>query len=116
MISPPPPSKPGGTKREAAPKDRDRKHKVGKTVKLQEPLKIKERIKGKETEEEHSNEDKKEVSSTVINVDSVRQRTNRESEALLGLLESKWHEEGKLSAVHIQFTVYSGRNDRPASS
>ncbi|MCI4383476.1 hypothetical protein PGIGA_G00026870 [Pangasianodon gigas] len=92
-ISPPPPPKPGRTKRETAPTARDRKHKVGKAVKLQEPHKGKERMKGKEAGEEHSNEDKKEVSSTVINVDSVRQRTNRESEELLGLLESEWHEE-----------------------
>ncbi|MCJ8737711.1 hypothetical protein PDJAM_G00027160 [Pangasius djambal] len=92
-ISPPPLPKPGRTKRETAPTARDRKHKVGKAVKLQEPHKGKERMKGKEAGEEHSNEDKKEVSSTVINVDSVRQRTNRESEELLGLLESEWHEE-----------------------
>ncbi|KAK3533469.1 hypothetical protein QTP70_023468 [Hemibagrus guttatus] len=92
-ISPPPPPKPGRTKRETAPMTRARKHKVVKTVKLQEPQKGKNRMKGKEAGEEHSNEEKKEVSSTVINVDSVRQRTNKESEELLGLLESEWYEE-----------------------
>ncbi|KAG7327536.1 hypothetical protein KOW79_009142 [Hemibagrus wyckioides] len=92
-ISPPPPPKPGRTKRETAPMTRARKHKVVKTVKLQEPQKGKERMKGKEAGEKHSNEEKNKVSSTVINVDSVRQRTNRESEELLGLLESEWHEE-----------------------
>ncbi|XP_027025677.1 podocin [Tachysurus fulvidraco] len=93
MISPPPPPKPGRIKRETAPMTRERKHKVVKTPKLQQPQKGKERMKGKEAGEEHSNEEKKEMSSTVINVDSVRQRTNRESEELLGLLESEWHEE-----------------------
>lgn len=101
-ISPPPPPKGGRTKTQTTPMARDRKHKVGKTVKLQEPHKRKERIKGKEAGEEQSNEDKKEASSTVINVDSVRQGTNGESEEMLGLLESEWHEEGELNAVHIQ--------------
>lgn len=109
-ISPPPPPKPGRIKRETAPMTRERKHKVVKTLKLQEPQKGKERMKGKETGEEHSNEEKKEMSSTVINVDSVRQRTNRESEELLGLLESEWHEEGELTtAVHIQNKLMRNR-------
>ncbi|XP_053369419.1 podocin [Clarias gariepinus] len=92
-ISPPPPPKGVRTKRETETTARDRKHKVDKAVKLQEPHKRRERTKDKEAEEEHSNEDKKEVSSTVINVDSVRQRTNKENEELLGLLESEWHED-----------------------
>ncbi|KAM9461294.1 podocin isoform 2-T2 [Clarias gariepinus] len=95
-ISPPPPPKGVRTKRETETTARDRKHKVDKAVKLQEPHKRRERTKDKEAEEEHSNEDKKEVSSTVINVDSVRQRTNKENEELLGLLESEWHEDGLL--------------------
>ncbi|TSK53701.1 Podocin [Bagarius yarrelli] len=92
-LSPPPPPKPGRIKKEAAPMTRDRKHKTVKAVKLQEPHKKKESTNSKEAGEEHSNEDKKEMMSTVINVDSVRQRTNRESEELLGLLESEWQEE-----------------------
>lgn len=111
-ISPPPPPKAGRSKRDSGLTAKDRKHKVEKTVKVQEPHKGKERIKGKEASEEHSDEDKKEVSSTVINVDSVRQRTNKESEKLLGLLESEWHEEGELAnAVHIQnvLTYKQGR-------
>lgn len=103
MVSPPPPPKAGRTKRELAPIARDRKHKVDKTVKLQDPHTGKKRIKSKEASQELRNEDEKEMSSTVINVDSVRQRTNRESEALLGLLESDWHEEGKFNAVHMQY-------------
>lgn len=114
-ISPPPPPKAGRTKRETAPTARERKHKVGKEVKLQEPHKGKERMKDKEAGEEHSNADKKEVPSTVINVDSVRQRTNRESEELLGLLESEWHEEGELTnAVQIQ-SILTHKQGRTSS-
>lgn len=114
-ISPPPPPKAGRTKRETVPTARDRKHKEGKAVKLQEPHKGKERMKGKEAGKAHSNEDKNEVSSTVINVDSVRQRTNRESEELLGLLESEWHEEGELTnAVHIDY-ILTNKQGRTAS-
>lgn len=105
-VSPPPPPNAGRTKRETALMARDRKHRVIKTVQLQGPHKGKGRMKGKEVGEEHSDEDKKELSSTVINVDSVRQRTNRESEELLGLLESKWHEEGELAnAMQIQYIL-----------
>lgn len=103
MVSSAPPPKAGRTKRETAPIARDRKDKVDKTVKLQDPHKGKERIKSKGAGEDLSNEDKNEMSSTVINVDSVRQRTNRETEELLGLLESEWHEEGELNAVHMQY-------------
>lgn len=112
--SPPPPPKPGRTRRETAPMTRDRKHKVVKTVKLQEPQNGKERIKGKEAGEEHSNEEKN-VSSTVINVDSVRQRSNRESEELLGLLESELHEEGELTnAVHVQNKLMQKQGRTPS--
>ncbi|KAI5626521.1 podocin, partial [Silurus asotus] len=88
-IPPPPPPKAVQGKREP----RDRKHKVDKVVKLHEPHKKKERNKREKAEEEHDNEDVKEVSSTVINVDSVRQSTIRDSKELLCLLESDWHEE-----------------------
>lgn len=101
-ISPPPLPKAARTKRETAPTARERKHKEGKAVKLQVPHKGRERMEDKEAGKAHCNEDKNEASSTVINVDSVRQRTNRESEELLGLLDSEWHEEGELTnAVHI---------------
>ncbi|KAF5898558.1 podocin-like [Clarias magur] len=108
-ISPPPPPKAVRTKREAETTARDKKHKVDKAVKLQEPHKRKERTKDEDAGEEHSKEDKKEVSSTVINVDSVRQRTNKENEELLGLLESEWHEDAsklqRLGVCELLLTI-----------
>ncbi|XP_017556821.1 podocin [Pygocentrus nattereri] len=96
-LKPEHPPRPGRTKRETTPMARERKHKANKSVKLQEPHRRKEKVKGEESGEEDVNEDKKDGAvmsrSTVVNVDSVRERAKEESEELLGLLESEWHEE-----------------------
>lgn len=82
---PAPTLKSSRTKEKPAPPPRDRKHKVSKTVKIQEPDR---------GEDKDDIEDRKDEPCTVINVDSVRQRTNKECESLLGLQESEWPEEG----------------------
>lgn len=97
-LKPEHPPRPGRTKRETTPVARERKHKASKSVKIQEPHRRKEKVKGEEADEKDTTEDKKDgvvmSKSTVVNVDSVRERTKEESEELLGLLESEWHEEG----------------------
>ncbi|KAL6469382.1 hypothetical protein MHYP_G00229060 [Metynnis hypsauchen] len=96
-LKPEHPPRPGRTKRETTPMARERKHKANKSVKLQEPHRRKEKVKGEESGEEDMNKDKKDGAvmsrSTVVNVDSVRERAKEENEELLGLLESEWHEE-----------------------
>ncbi|XP_072516861.1 podocin [Salminus brasiliensis] len=94
-LKPEHPPRPGRTKKETTAMARERTHKAGRSVKLQEPPRRKEKTKMKE--EETGQEDRKDgvvvSSSTVVNVDSVRERTKEESEELLGLLESEWHED-----------------------
>ncbi|XP_062869339.1 podocin [Trichomycterus rosablanca] len=92
ILLPAPSKKSGRTKEKPAPPARDKKHKV-KTVTIQEPDKEKVRAREEETGDKDDIEYKKDEPCTVINVDSVRQRTNKECESLLGLLESEWHEE-----------------------
>ncbi|XP_067271946.1 podocin [Pseudorasbora parva] len=88
-------SRPGRTKREPSPSAKERKTKAPKSVKLQEPHKRKE--KPEVTEEEESGESKEAQiisSSTVVNVDSVRERIKEDREELLGLLETEGPGEG----------------------
>ncbi|KAK7126781.1 hypothetical protein R3I94_018086 [Phoxinus phoxinus] len=88
-------SRSGRTKREPSPSPKERKTKAPKSVKLQEPHKRKE--KAEVTEEEESGESKVPQmisSSTVVNVDSVRERMKEDREELLGLLETEGPGEG----------------------
>ncbi|XDV22469.1 hypothetical protein PO909_027356 [Leuciscus waleckii] len=88
-------SRSGRTKREPSPSPKERKTKAPKSVKLQEPHKRKE--KPEVTEEEESGESKEPQmisSSTVVNVDSVRERIKEDREELLGLLETEGPGEG----------------------
>ncbi|XP_066503391.1 podocin [Hoplias malabaricus] len=91
------PPRTGRAKRETPPMARERKQKASKSVKYQEAHRMKEKAKGAEAGEKNINEDKENGAvmsrSTVVNVDSVRERTKEESEELLGLLESEWHDE-----------------------
>ncbi|XP_048020941.1 podocin-like [Megalobrama amblycephala] len=83
------------TKREPSPSAKERKTKASKSVKLQEPHKRKE--KPEVTEEKESGEAKEAQiisSSTVVNVDSVRERIKEDREELLGLLETEGPGEG----------------------
>ncbi|XP_067254747.1 podocin [Chanodichthys erythropterus] len=83
------------TKREPSPSAKERKSKAPKSVKLQEPHKRK--AKPEVTEEEESGEAKEAQiisSSTVVNVDSVRERIKEDREELLGLLETEGPGEG----------------------
>ncbi|KAI4899058.1 hypothetical protein NFI96_009055 [Prochilodus magdalenae] len=96
-LKPEHPTRPGKPRGETTPTTRERKHKVAKSVKLEEPHRKKDRTKGEESGAEDLNEDRKDRAgisrSTVVNVDSVRERATGESEELLGLLESECHEE-----------------------
>ncbi|XP_056112496.1 podocin [Rhinichthys klamathensis goyatoka] len=88
-------SRSGRTKREPSPSPKERKTKAPKSVKLQEPHKRRE--KPEVTEEEESGESKEPQmisSSTVVNVDSVRERIKEDREELLGLLETEGPGEG----------------------
>uniref|UniRef100_A0A8C2IKE3 NPHS2 stomatin family member, podocin n=1 Tax=Cyprinus carpio TaxID=7962 RepID=A0A8C2IKE3_CYPCA len=78
-------SRSGWVKREPSPKER--KTKAPKSVKLQEPHKRKEK---QEEEEERGEAKEAQIisSSTVVNVDSVRERIKEDREELLGLLET----------------------------
>ncbi|XP_073699734.1 podocin-like [Garra rufa] len=83
-------SRSGRVKREPSPSAKERKTKAPKSVKLQEPHKRKE--KPEVTEEEERGEVKEAQiisSSTVVNVDSVRERIKVDREELLGLLETE---------------------------
>ncbi|XP_043078229.1 podocin isoform X2 [Puntigrus tetrazona] len=81
-------SRTGRVTREPSPSAKERKTKAPKSVKLQEPHKRKEK-----TEEEEERAEAKEAqinsSSTVVNVDSVRERIKEDREELLGLLETE---------------------------
>ncbi|KAL0160378.1 hypothetical protein M9458_044103, partial [Cirrhinus mrigala] len=88
-------SRSGRVKREPSPSAKERKTKSPKSVKLQEPHKRKE--KPEVTEEEERGEAKEPQiisSSTVVNVDSVREQIKVDREELLGLLETERPEEG----------------------
>ncbi|KAG1945750.1 podocin [Pimephales promelas] len=88
-------SRSGRTKREPSPSPKERKTKAPKSVKLQEPHKRQE--KPEVTEEEESGESKEPQMisrSTVVNVDSVRERIKEDREELLGLLETEGPGEG----------------------
>ncbi|XP_076880722.1 podocin [Brachyhypopomus gauderio] len=89
--------RPVRTKRDAPPMAKEKKHRGYRSEspkKPQEAPRRKERTKGVKAEEEDIAEVKNGASgSTVINVDSVRERTREDNEELLGLLESEWHEE-----------------------
>ncbi|XP_056304176.1 podocin [Danio aesculapii] len=80
------------TKREPSPSAKERKTKASKSVKLQEPHKRKE--KPATTEEEEAKDAQIISSSTVVNVDSVRERIKEEREELLALLETEGPGEG----------------------
>ncbi|XP_016317745.1 podocin-like [Sinocyclocheilus anshuiensis] len=84
-------SRSGRVKREPSPSAKERKTKAPKSMKLQEPHKRK--VKTEVTEEEEERGEAKEAqiisSSTVVNVDSVRERIKVDREELLGLLETE---------------------------
>ncbi|XP_026054716.1 podocin-like [Carassius auratus] len=75
----------GQEKQEPSPSAKERKTKAPKSVKLQEPRKRKEK-----PEEERGEAREAQIisSSTVVNVDSVRERIKEDREELLGLLET----------------------------
>ncbi|XP_026054747.1 podocin-like [Carassius auratus] len=75
----------GQEKQEPSPSAKERKTKAPKSVKLQEPRKRKEK-----PEEERGEAKEAQIisSSTVVNVDSVRERIKEDREELLGLLET----------------------------
>ncbi|XP_051549315.1 podocin [Myxocyprinus asiaticus] len=91
-------SRSGRVKREPSPSTKGRKTKAPTSVKLQEPHKRKERDKPEVLEDVERDEAKEGVkvtsSSTVVNVDSVREQIKEEREELLGLLETEGHGEG----------------------
>nr|XP_055074260.1 podocin [Misgurnus anguillicaudatus] len=90
-------SKSGRVKRESSPSSKERKTKAPKSLKLQEANKRKEREKPEISEAERKGEaeDAQVISSsTVVNVDSVRDHIKEEREELLGLLETEGHGEG----------------------
>uniref|UniRef100_A0A673J558 Podocin-like n=1 Tax=Sinocyclocheilus rhinocerous TaxID=307959 RepID=A0A673J558_9TELE len=78
----------GRVKREPSPSAKERK--APKSVKLQESHKRKEKPEVTEEEERgEANEAQIISSSTVVNVDSVRERIKEDREELLGLLETE---------------------------
>lgn len=82
----------------ASPSSKERKTKAPKSVKLQEPQKRKEREKPDISEDGREGKDAQVISrSTVVNVDTVRERVKEEREELLGLLETEGHGEGTVS-------------------
>lgn len=90
-------------KREPSPSAKERKTKAPKSIKLQEPRKRKE--KPEVTEEEENGEAKEAQiisSSTVVNVDSVRERIKEDREELLGLLETEGPGEGKFGQENLK--------------
>lgn len=91
-------SRSGRVKREPSPKER--KTKAPKSVKLQEPHKRKEK---QEEEEERGEAKEAQIisRSTVVNVDSVRERIKEDREELLGLLETDGFGEGKCGEEKI---------------
>ncbi|KAK2906918.1 hypothetical protein Q8A67_005903 [Cirrhinus molitorella] len=84
-------SRSGRVKREPSPSAKERKTKSPKSVKLQEPHKRKEKPEVTEEKEESGEAKEAQIisSSTVVNVDSVRERIKEEREELLGLLETE---------------------------
>ncbi|KAF4097642.1 hypothetical protein G5714_021650 [Onychostoma macrolepis] len=84
-------SRSGRVKREPSPSAKERKTKAPKSVKLQEPHKRKEKPEVTEEEEERGEAKEAQIisSSTVVNVDSVRERIKEDREELLGLLETE---------------------------
>lgn len=86
------------TKRELSPSAKERKTKAPKSVKLQEPHKRKEKP---ETTEEEAKDAQIISSSTVVNVDSVREWIKDEREELLALLETEGPGEGKSKQAKI---------------
>ncbi|XP_016394303.1 podocin [Sinocyclocheilus rhinocerous] len=84
-------SRSGRVKREPSPSAKERKTKAPKSVKLQEPHKRKEKTEVTEEEEERGEAKEAQIisSSTVVNVDSVRERIKEDREELLGLLETE---------------------------
>uniref|UniRef100_A0A8B9K5D4 Podocin n=1 Tax=Astyanax mexicanus TaxID=7994 RepID=A0A8B9K5D4_ASTMX len=93
-LKPVHPPRTSRTKKDTTPIAKERAHKASRSVKLQEPPRRKEKTKRQGEEEgEERNDGAVVSSSTVVNVDSVRERTKEEREELLGLLESEWHEE-----------------------
>lgn len=89
-------SRPGRTKSEPTPFAKERKTKAPKSVKLQEPHKRKEKLEVTEEEEQSGEAKEAQIisSSTVINVDSVRERIKEDREELMGLLETEGPGEG----------------------
>uniref|UniRef100_A0A672NW94 Podocin-like n=1 Tax=Sinocyclocheilus grahami TaxID=75366 RepID=A0A672NW94_SINGR len=94
-------SRSGRVKREPSPSAKERKTKAPKSVKLQEPHKRKEKPEVTEEEEERGEANEAQIisSSTVVNVDSVRERIKEDREELLGLLETEGSGEGKYLGV-----------------
>lgn len=88
-------SRSGRTKREPSPSPKERKTKAPKSVKLQEPHKRKAKPEVTEEESGESKEPQMISSSTVVNVDSVREPIKEDREELLGLLETEGPGEGK---------------------
>uniref|UniRef100_A0A672T3C8 Podocin n=1 Tax=Sinocyclocheilus grahami TaxID=75366 RepID=A0A672T3C8_SINGR len=84
-------SRSGRVKREPSPSAKERKTKAPKSMKLQEPRKRKEKTEVTEEEEERGEAKEAQIisSSTVVNVDSVRERIKVDREELLGLLETE---------------------------
>lgn len=84
-------SRSGRVKREPSPSAKERKTKAPKSVKLQEPHKRKEKPEVPDEEEDRGEAKEAQIisSSTVVNVDSVRERIKEDREELLGLLETE---------------------------
>lgn len=86
--------------KEHSPSSRGRRPRASKTVRLPETSGKKEKAKREraEVEEEVKVEEERDgaVKSTVVDVDSVREKEGREdNEESMGLLESEWQEDGK---------------------
>ncbi|KAK1805755.1 hypothetical protein P4O66_002017 [Electrophorus voltai] len=81
--------RPVRTKRDTPAAARERRHRGHRSVKVQEAPRRKDRVRSEKTGHEDTARDKPGASgSTVINVDSVREKTREEDEELLGLLQS----------------------------
>lgn len=95
-------SRSGRVKREPSPSAKGRKTKAPKSVKLQEPHKRKEKPEVTVEEERGEAKEAQIISgSTVVNVDSVRERIKEDREELLGLLETEGPGEGKCGEENI---------------
>lgn len=90
------------TKRESSPSTKERKTKAPKSVKLQEPNKRKEKPEVTEEESGEAKEAQIISSSTVVNVDSVREQIKEDREELLGLLETEGPGEGKFGQENLK--------------